>query len=279
METALLKGDRVFVNKLAYGIRLPMTVLSIPFSFDSFWGFKSYSSVLELKYRRVFKSRVERNDIVLFNNPIELDKPLDKRSLILSRCVALPGDTIRVKNGDFFINEKKYVPSPNQLMTFRFKIEHRDSISSVMSSFSLPQRNLKTDSIWSYISLNQYEMYIINQKLPSEYQLKAFNETNNDYALIVPYKGQNIRLNPSNTLIYDPIILQESPNNTNFSINGVYEFQNDYYWFISDNSAESLDSRTLGFISEKDLIGKVSFVWFSFQGSRIRWNRVFSSVK
>lgn len=96
IETTLQVGDEVLIDKTAYGIRMPITVLSIPFTFDQLWGKRSYFSAIQLPYARLFTGQISRNDIVLFNNPLEEDKPLDKRSLLLNRCCAVPGDTVLI---------------------------------------------------------------------------------------------------------------------------------------------------------------------------------------
>ena len=72
MENTLYQGEKVLVNKWSYGLRLPFT--SSHFLAD----------------------RARRGDIVLFNNPIPLDKesPVFARGLFISRCVGVPGDTL-----------------------------------------------------------------------------------------------------------------------------------------------------------------------------------------
>jgi len=290
METTLLKGDRVFVDKTAYGIRMPVTLLSIPFTFDRFFGFKSYNELIQLNYKRLSTKPLERNDVVLFNNPLEIDKPLDKRSLALSRCVAIAGDTIRINGNDLYINGKKYIPSQDLLISYRFKKEKQDSIFSAMSMFDIPVRNSFQDSLWSYLSLNKYEMFILNQKLSHESQLSLEENAEVSYILIVPSKGLSIPLTAFNVRLYGTLIIQESAKEDSIEIgncsikkNGEtlknYEFNENYYWFMSDNTDNSIDSRTLGFVSERFIMGKASLIWFSSDKGGIKWDRIFTSIK
>jgi signal peptidase I len=64
-----------------------------------------------------------------------------------------------------------------------------------------------------------------------------------------------------------------------------YTFQQDYYWMMGDNRHRSADSRMWGFVPETHLVGRASFIWFSRQNaaqhgeSKIRWDRVFTTVK
>ncbi|TAL63338.1 MAG: signal peptidase I [Bacteroidetes bacterium] len=70
MEKTLLNGDYLFVSKLSYGPRVPMTPLSIPFVHSSFMGKKSYIESAQLPYYRLPGfGKVERNDVVVFNFP------------------------------------------------------------------------------------------------------------------------------------------------------------------------------------------------------------------
>ncbi len=70
MERTLLNGDYLFVSKLSYGPRVPMTPLSIPFVHSSFFGKKSYVESVQIPYYRLPGfGNVQRNDIVVFNFP------------------------------------------------------------------------------------------------------------------------------------------------------------------------------------------------------------------
>ena len=81
MENALLRGDRVLVNKWSYGYRLP---------FPSWIG-----------YHRWFDGEVERGEVVLFNNPSPRparSQRLEQREVFVSRCIGLPGDTLTLNH-------------------------------------------------------------------------------------------------------------------------------------------------------------------------------------
>lgn len=74
MEKTLLIGDYLFVSKMAYGPKVPMTPLSFPFSHHSLPftnnGVQSYLEWIKLPYFRLPGfGEVERNDVVVFNYP------------------------------------------------------------------------------------------------------------------------------------------------------------------------------------------------------------------
>ncbi len=136
MEKTLLNGDYLFVSKLSYGPRIPMTPLSVPFVHSSFMGKKSYVESVQLPYYRLPGfGNVERNDVVVFNFP-EGDtvammntntsyyglcrmygrdkiwqnsdivyRPVDKEDNYIKRCVAIAGDKIQIVDRKLIIND------------------------------------------------------------------------------------------------------------------------------------------------------------------------------
>jgi len=76
MKPTIIEGDRIFVNKLAYDIKVPFTLISLA-SWD----------------------RPQRGDIVVFDAPAG-----DKR--LIKRVVGLPGDRIAIRSNRLFINNQ-----------------------------------------------------------------------------------------------------------------------------------------------------------------------------
>lgn len=74
LEGTLLKGDYLFVNKMVYGPRVPMTPVHFPLVHNQLPGFlgggKSYLESPSIGYKRLAGLRnVETGDIVVFNFP------------------------------------------------------------------------------------------------------------------------------------------------------------------------------------------------------------------
>ncbi len=71
LEKSLLVGDYLFVSKMSYGPRVPQTPLHMPLCQHTLpMGIgKSYIESLQWDYKRVSPSKVELNDIVVFNYP------------------------------------------------------------------------------------------------------------------------------------------------------------------------------------------------------------------
>lgn len=116
MEKSLLVGDFLFVSKVNYGPRVPMTPLAFPFAHHTMpltRNAKSYSEAIQLPYYRLpgFED-IEREDVVVFNFPAdEVDRPVDKRENYIKRCVAIAGDTLEIIDSEIFVNGKKQ-PEP-----------------------------------------------------------------------------------------------------------------------------------------------------------------------
>lgn len=121
LEKTLLVGDFLFVSKFHFGARTPMTAVAAPMVHDTIplIKTKSYSSWPQLPYFRFpgFE-KPQKNDIVVFNWPIDtvyyfrdpsgrhVEKPIDKKSNYVKRCVGAPGDKIEIKNSVLYVNDK-----------------------------------------------------------------------------------------------------------------------------------------------------------------------------
>lgn len=140
MERTLLVGDFLFVSKVNYGARIPMTPVAFPFAHHTMplIGTKAYWDGVQWKYKRLPRFQdVKRNDVVVFNFPegdtVALEaqdgnyyqmvmqssrqavnanytivsRPVDKRENFIKRCIAIAGDTISMEGGLATVNGQK----------------------------------------------------------------------------------------------------------------------------------------------------------------------------
>src|SRR5690606_6443921 len=75
-------------------------------------GGKAYWEGIQLDYHRLpGLEEIERNDVVVFNYPMDADppfnRPVDKRENYIKRCIGIAGDTIRIENAQVYVNGKK----------------------------------------------------------------------------------------------------------------------------------------------------------------------------
>jgi signal peptidase I len=144
MERTLMAGDFLFVSKFHYGARMPMTPLAVPFVHNKIkignFSSPSYLGFLELPYFRLpGLTKVKRNDIVVFNFPAHdiqdlgdgagTVEPVSMKENYIKRCVAMPGDTLQLKNQQIYINGQ---PGENpDLMQYQYLVEVAEGKSFV----------------------------------------------------------------------------------------------------------------------------------------------------
>lgn len=164
MEKTLNVGDYIFVSKLRYGPRLPITPLAIPFTHNVMpftVNSNSFVKWITFPYHRLSGTSSIRNfDIVVFNYPEGdtvvknlpdksyyqlvrqygreyvrnnykmLYRPVDKRDNYMKRVIGLPGDTVQIVHGRAFVNNR---PEPMALGSqFNYSLKakgiHNDTV-------------------------------------------------------------------------------------------------------------------------------------------------------
>ena len=275
MENTLYEGDRLWVNKWSYGLRLPVTPLSVPFVYDSIriLGIPSYSDYLQLPYNRIAKADPSLNDIILFNHPGSsyIKLPLDKKPLCLSRCIAKSGDSLVIKEGQIYLNGKLRTPLANELKPYLFPLADRETIVECIEKGNRQVRISKIDQEKALVFLSINE---INENFKGlEALLQPYKTMHNDLKLLIPKEGVRIEASKENVMKYKNIILNyELPRakisaDSTLILNGkpkyFVTFKQNYYWMMSDNPEIAEDSRSFGFVPETHLIGKIPMVWKS----------------
>jgi signal peptidase I len=107
MKPTIVEGDRVYVNKLAYDLKVPFTTRHI-----AEW------------------SNPKRGDIVVFYSPYNEQR-------LVKRVIGLPGDKIEMRNGILIINGEavEYGPISDDLLK---DVSESDRISHTFATENLP---------------------------------------------------------------------------------------------------------------------------------------------
>ena len=97
---------------------------------------KSYLKWPQLPYFRLPAfEQIKRSDIVVFNWPMDTvykffdtsgrraDKPIDKKSNYVKRCVGIPGDSLAIKDGIVYINDKVLVLPERAKPQYSYAVE------------------------------------------------------------------------------------------------------------------------------------------------------------
>jgi signal peptidase I len=312
MEGTELTGDYLFVSKFSYGARMPITLLSIPFTEPVVHGIKTYSSVIELPYFRLPGiTEIKKGDIVVFNKPSEVDQniPVDQRTTLIKRCQATPGDVLTIVNAQVYINGKPVPNAPKQQTSYLVTTDGQQLNPQIFDDLHIEVLNQPT--------INTYEMIIpadnvatlksysnIKNVTPAilptgqyEPDVFPFNprfkwNMDNYGPLQIPKRGMTIKLNDSTLVLYRQAIEKYENNKVevagnNILINGkkadTYTFKMNYYWMMGDNRHNSLDSRFWGYVPEDHIIGKAVITFFSTDSTKdifhkIRWDRLLKPI-
>lgn len=319
MEKSLLVNDYLFVSKMHYGARLPMTPLAVPFVHHTmpFFGGKSYSEAIKAPYKRLWGfGNIERNDDVVFNWPAdkENNRPVDKKENYIKRCVGLPGDSLEVRERVLYINGTPgYKPRYQQFVYYVSMIptgyDLGAEVAEDMGLYNITDGN--NNPIPNVYSLAEEDVKAL-QDMPNilvqladtvggrgrkgDAQADCFPQdtthfkwNQDNYGTIwIPKKGVTINLTKENIALYRTVITEYEQHTLDekqfpFLIDGkpstTYTFKMNYYWMMGDNRHNSLDSRFWGYVPEDHVVGKAWFIWMSYDKNGLRWKRLFRSVK
>ncbi|MDB4924691.1 signal peptidase I [Mucilaginibacter sp.] len=313
MENTLLIGDYLFVSKISYGPRTPITPVAFPFAHHTMpiINTKAYWDGIQLPYYRLPGfSNVKKGDIVVFNYPMDADspyyRPVDKRENYIKRCQATPGDTLNIIDAQVYINGKAASNPVNSKPGYMVQTNGTPISEQVMKDLSIELRYKYTDQ--------DYELFMTRQSAAALKELKNIRSvkestqfrgvyepdvfpkdpsfrwnSDNMGPIIIPKKGWTIKLNDLTFPIYRRAITVYENNKVevigrDILINGkkaeTYTFKLNYYWMMGDNRHNSEDSRYWGFVPEDHIVGKAIFIWMSIDTEadfwhKIRWNRLF----
>ncbi|RNI21784.1 signal peptidase I [Rufibacter latericius] len=312
MEQSLLTGDYLFVSKLHYGSRTPITPVQVPLTHQTIWGtnLPSFSDIVQLPSHRLPGfSEVQHNDPVVFNHPEETERPVDLKTYLIKRCIAVAGDTLQIKQGQVYLNgtpaktdaklQFSYFVQTNEYVQEKFFKKHGiTDIIPVQGGYyvhTLPETAQKLRSF-------DFIKEVISMKAaPGEADPRVFPQAPAQYAwnqdnlgpLYIPKAGATVAITPATLPLYEKIIRTYEHNpgvevrDGKIYQNGKeltrYTFQQNYYFMMGDNRHNSHDSRFWGFVPEEYVVGKAVLVWMSSDSAanftdKIRWNRMFHTI-
>ncbi len=300
MEGTLLAGDFLFVSKMHYGARFPMTPLAFPLGHQTFplTDIKCYFDKPSLPYFRFpgFQ-KVKRGDAVVFNYPMEDDRPVDKKTNYIKRCVGLPGETLSINHGQLVINGEN-IENPDHL-----QFQHTVNINQKgINPERLKELEVLNNEIYMTGNPNSFIMFLEEGQAECIRQMPGVDLVQREYysptvkqnvahtfpgdtinykwsvdffgPLLIPAKGMTIKINTENIALYARAIRNYEGNTLEIKhgkilINGntvdQYTFKQNYYFMMGDNRHNSEDSRFWGLVPEDHIVGKAWMVWMCIQ--------------
>lgn len=298
MEKTLLTNDVILVNKLKYGPKLPRSPFEIPwvniaFYFrkearksirDNWWSYKRLSGTTNIK----------NGDIMVFDM-------FDQKMIIVKRCMAIAGDTLKIINGNVFVNGKFF--NPSELINNNYQFGARDKAQLFKLSDSLGvnihfngNNKNRLEATLSVKEKNELEsialidsVKISIDTLPVKYpEAKQLKWTLDNYGpYVIPKRGMTLDMHQKNFDLYSKAINDHEDSfieevNGDYYLNGEkinkYTFKHNYYFMMGDNRKGSQDSRYWGLVPENRIIGKVQCILFSNYENEFQWKRLFKAI-
>jgi signal peptidase I len=247
MEPAIIPGDYIIANKLAYGARIPK-------NFNFMHGGK-----FETRRVKGF-SKVKRNDVIVFNFPYTDWNNLgwDLNVYYVKRCVAVAGDTFYIEDGIYHVRNCPDTLG-NYKAQYRFSQVPEEKINSgIFHCFP-------SDSAYNWNVKSFGPLYV-----PRKGDTLRINSKNVKlYWNLIRYETEKELALHDDTVLLDGKRLQS------------YIFQQNYYFMAGDLTFDSKDSRYWGLLPEDHIVGKASVIWQSkdMNTGKRRWKRSFLRVK
>ncbi len=224
MESTVMTGDFLFVNKFKYG---PSTPQIIPF-FN-----------IPLPYYKMPPLWApEQGDVIVFIFPGNRDqvKP-DNFEYYLKRCVAVAGDELEVKGGRVLVNGKEF-PLPEHGQFLQWPADFRQNVI-------YPDDRIRTFPPGRGYTRDDYGPI----RIPKEGDVIKLNQQNfQEWATFIAREGHQVDA-MSMTI--------DGQRATSYTV------ERDYVFGMGDNRDNSLDSRFWGFIPKQDVVGTPVMVYWS----------------
>ena len=216
------------------------------------------------------KKKSYQNKVILFTSPLSRDSV--NTPLFISRCIGMPGDTIRINSEGYTVNGRKTPRSPYSLSSFFITLKYKDLLLKNLDKLHIPLRDYKKEEFGYMFSLTAFEEYQLREELSSDVNKHLVAQQMQEYMLIVPQKNKAYPLDAASITACKEIILNEAEGKASFRdgklfLDGretnFFFFKQDYYWVLSDNINEAIDSRHLGFIPADHIVGNAWLCWYS----------------
>ena len=248
MQPTLQPGDNILVNKSIMGARI-----------FNIWEAAEEKEV-EI-HRLPGLGKVKRNDVLVFHYPYPHKNDSLSMHLLkyyVKRCIALPGDTMGIRKGHYYI---KGIDEPIGNIQAQKRIE------------KLQKENARGIVMDTY----PWDKYI-------DWTIQDFGP------LHVPARGQTVAMDSTAVKLYRNLVEWEQKEKLTYQGKDVflgdsliheYRFQENYYFMGGDYMENSKDSRYWGLLPEPYIVGVATRIWKSVDKStgKIRWDRVTKKIE
>ena len=240
MYPTLIPGDCILVNKWLMGARI----------FDIWEAVEDKEVPI---YRLPGIRKVKRDDVLVFHYPYPVREDSISMDMLLyyvKRCIGLPGDTVAIRKGCYWINGTR-----------------KDRRWARMDT--------RKETAWTDESQWNVALGWTVQQLGP---------------LPVPARGQEVVMDTLAAKMYGrliaweqkkPLMVRDGNICLGDSLIHTYCFKENYYFMGGDNLDNSKDSRYWGVVPEPYIVGVATRVWKSVvpQSEKIRWSRIMKKIE
>lgn len=241
--------------------------------------------------------------------------PMDKADNYIKRCVGVAGDKLEIKKGILYVNDTlAYQPEGSQTtyviktngtpidlaslnentgISLRWDVSEESDVQQQNAQFANDSSyilNISPNDAAAFAKMNnvkEVKLLEIDYTDLFPFDSKLGWSIDNYGPIRIPKAGTTVAISTDNLPMYERIITVYEDHKLDKNGNAIlidgkpansYTFKYDYYWMMGDNRHNSQDSRFWGFVPETHVVGKASFIWFSWENGP-RWKRLFSNIK
>lgn len=241
MIPTLRVGDHIFVNKLSYGVRIPLLPLKI-------FGKKIPAVSFDW-------SMPDRGDVIVFITPENEEEDYIKR------VVAVAGDTIEVKNGMLSVNGKMLPVAHAE----QFVYDDLDEDGAFRGR----------------VATKRFEETIFGQAGQRKHAILRRSCSSYRDCLGVALPQCDLKTGdwkPQNCVPIESGCDEETGmcHQADF---GPWKVPEGNVFCMGDNRDNSRDSRVWGPVPMRFIKGRAIFIWWSYREDQVRWERMFTAIR
>ncbi|MDR1382134.1 MAG: signal peptidase I [Tannerella sp.] len=221
-----------------------------------------------------------RNRIVLYRSPLRRDAA--NPPLFIGRCIGTPGDVIQMGPDGFRVNGRLLPEAPMMTPVFRIRKDIKEQLLTTMDSLRIPLRDVTEDSVCLSLRMSLREKELLCRNLAQVVQMEMTGGHFMGYEFVIPRRGTSVDINETSLMVCREAIMNEAGKaalirDGKLYINGkeqsYYFFRRNYYWILSENEPDGIDSRHLGLIPANHVSGNIWYRWYGRDSSR-RFKRI-----
>ena len=230
---------------------------------------------------------LSRGDIVVFRDPIQDDRSMARRQLLVKRIAGMPGDVLELRNGVLWVNNERVDEAEGISRAYLVRVRSGSDPQALLADLDLPNATVRgntlelplTEAVAAEIGSRDDVVSVSPMRgatgAPRHIfpYSQSFRWNSDDFGpLKVPAAGDTLRIDVNTFPLYDRLITRYEANEVTHDgseilLNGEplerYVVKGDQYFVLGDARDHSADSRYWGFVPADHVVGRAGFVLLS----------------